>query len=80
MSFHPHDDLPDPPRSVPGHDPMVVRYDRTETDPAEVSVSCLCGWEFESQESAGGGVEPWGAAWDEHLVEIAAEADCGDGA
>ena len=75
MTYHPHDDLPDDPvyPSLPGHEPDVRPFPRIGFSPAEVTVTCSCGgWSFESQESAGGGVEPWGNAWAEHLEEVAA--------
>ena len=79
MTYHPHDDLPDDPPSLPGHDPVVRSWGRIGLSPAEVTVTCSCGWVFESQESIGGGVEPWGDAWDEHLAEVDPDtADCGD--
>lgn len=42
---------------------------RTEMTPAESWAVCCCGWEFTSIESAGGGVEPWGAAFEQHVEE-----------
>lgn len=74
MSYHRSDDYPDTPvyPSLPGHDPLVSAYPRTGWSPAEVTVECSCGWCFESQESIGGGVEPWGDAWDTHLEEVEA--------
>lgn len=55
------------------HDPIVEAYPGTRWQPAEVTVQCTaddCDWEFFSQESAGGGVEPWGDDWDEHVAVV----------
>ena len=62
------------------HEPIVDHWPRTETTPAELAVTCVCGgWEFTSQESIGGGVEPYGAAFEEHVEEMERDtADCGD--
>ena len=71
MTYHPLDDLPDDPPSLPDHCPSVVAYPGTRWEPAEVTVTCSCGgWGFESIESAGGPVESWGDAWDGHLTEV----------
>ena len=73
MSYHPHDDLPDDPvyPSLPGHEPDVRPFPRIGLSPAEVTVTCSCGgWSFESQESAGGGVEPWGEHFEDHLTAV----------
>ena len=83
MSYHPLDDLPDDPPSLPGHEPDERPFPQIGLSPAEVTVTCSCGgWSFASQESVGGGVEPWGDAWDDHLEEVAQDdgADCGDAA
>lgn len=42
-------------------------YPRTETTPAECWIRCVCGWEWDSQESAGGPVGSMRDAWQEHL-------------
>lgn len=52
------------------HDPIVEAYPRTLEQPAELTVTCTCGgWEFFTQESAGGGLEAWGDDWDDHVAE-----------
>lgn len=55
------------------HVPLVDHRPRTATDPAETTVECTCGhWRFESIESIAGGLEAWGDAWDEHLIDMEA--------
>ena len=52
------------------HYPIPYPYPRTETSPAELTVICSCGeWEFFTQESAGGGLEAWGADFEAHAQE-----------
>ena len=52
------------------HYPIPHHYPRTETEPAELTIECSCGeWEFFTQESAGGGLEAWGADFAAHLNE-----------
>lgn len=71
MSWDPHDDLPDPPPSLPGHDPDVRPFPRMGLSPAEVTVACSCGrWDFTSQESISGGVEDWAGYWEDHLTAV----------
>lgn len=53
------------------HLPLVEAYPRTSITPAEVTVTCTCGWEWFSQESAGGGLEAWGPAYEAHIEEDA---------
>lgn len=43
---------------------------RTETDPASAWIRCVCGWEWDSQESAGGPVGSTRDAWQEHLDDM----------
>lgn len=56
---------------TPTHDPIVEAYAGTHWQPGEITVTCTCGgWEFFSQESAGGGLEAWGDDWQDHLDDI----------
>lgn len=51
------------------HEPMVEHYPRTLEQPAELTVTCTCGWDWFSQEGAGGGLESWGDAFEAHTDE-----------
>lgn len=52
------------------HEPMVEHYPRTQEQPAELTVTCVCGdWDWFSQEGAGGGLESWGDAFEAHTDE-----------
>lgn len=43
--------------------------------PAERTIVCTCGWEFFTQESAGGGLEDWQSYWEDHQAAMACEED-----
>lgn len=52
------------------HEIIDTQYwPRTNTTPAEGYAQCACGWEYTSIESIGGGVEPYGTAFEEHVEE-----------
>lgn len=52
------------------HEPIEQAYPGTRWQPGEVTVTCTgCDWEFFSQESAGGGLESWGDAFEAHIDE-----------
>lgn len=70
MSYDPHDDLPDAPPSLPGHDLTTHRHPRTATDPAECTFECSCGWAVDSIESAGGPVADLTGEWEDHLTAV----------
>ena len=73
MTYDPSDDYPetlDYP-SLPSHEPDVRPFPRIGFSPAEVTVTCSCGlWDFTSQESISGGVEPWGEYFEDHLTAV----------
>lgn len=71
MTYHPHDDLPDDPPSLPGHDLTVSGTPGTRLEPGDVYASCSCGyWDFTSVESIGGGVEDPLPYWEDHLTAV----------
>lgn len=83
MTYHPLDDLPDDPPSLPGHE---IERDRTWAptleSPGESWCRCSCGEEMDSQASAGGPELSVGELWQSHLDEAAQDegADCGEAA
>lgn len=53
------------------HAPIISHWPGGRYDPEEISVQCTCGlFSFDSQASISGGIEPWGADFEEHLAEV----------
>lgn len=77
MTYHPFDDLPDLPPSLPGHDLEVESSRGTYWEPGSVDARCTCGhWDFVSVESIGGPVEDPAPYWEDHLAAV----ECGEAA
>lgn len=71
MTYHPCDDLPDLPPSLPGHDLDVTATRGTRWEPGSVDARCTCGyWDFTSTESIGGPVEDVAGHWEDHLAAV----------
>lgn len=77
MTYDPSDDFPDSPLypSLPGHELEVGGSRGTRWEPGEVYARCTCGgWDFTSQESAGGPVEAPLPYFEDHLTAV----QCGE--
>jgi len=73
MTYHPLDDLPDLPPSLPGHDLDVQSSRGTPLEPGSLEASCSCGrWDFTSVESIGGPVEDPLPYFEDHLSAVEA--------